>query len=101
MTTLSRENFVKLDVLQLLILVTMGGLQSCVVASLTVCSVYVVYVHLYSSHKLLKTSVLKHDRLPSFAYLYVKYLTKALTRRKGCLYARNTRDVVYTIVGCR
>lgn len=81
----------------------MGNVQSYVVASLTVCSVYVVYSHIYCSHTLLKTNVLNNDRLPSFVYLYIKYLTKALSRRTGCLHTATTKtcEVVYTVFNCR
>lgn len=79
----------------------MGSVQSRIVASLAACSVYFVYVHIYCSHTLLKTNVLNSDRLPSFVYLYMKYLTKALSRRTGCLYTTNKCEVVYTILNCR
>lgn len=81
----------------------MGNAQSYIAASVTACSVYLVYVHIYSSHKLLKTNVLNNERLPSSVYLYMKYLTKALTRRTGCLRTDTTREckVVYTVLNCR
>lgn len=79
----------------------MGSVQSCVLASISAYSAYFVYVHIYRSHKLLKTKELDSGRLPSVAYLYLKYLSKAAARRKGCLHATNTRGVVYTIVNCR
>lgn len=75
--------------------------QSCGVASLTVCSLYVLYVYIYCSHKLLKTRVLNNDRLPSSVYVYMKYLAKALTRRTGCLYTAKKSDVVFTVLSCR
>ncbi|XP_074493308.1 uncharacterized protein LOC141768817 isoform X1 [Sebastes fasciatus] len=80
----------------------MGSAQSSCVASLSVCSVYLLYVHIYGSYKLLKTNVL-NERLPSFVYLYIKYVTKAVTRRTGCLQpaATEKRDVVYTLLNCR
>lgn len=79
----------------------MGSVQSCAAASLAVCSMYFVYVHIYCSHTLLKRNVLNNDRLPGFVYLYIKYLCKAVTRRTGCLYATNKRELVYTIFNCR
>lgn len=81
----------------------MGNVQSYVVPSLTVGSLYLVYSHIYCSYTLLKTNVLNNDRLPSFVYLYIKHLIKALTRRTGCLYTANTnkREVVYTVFNCR
>lgn len=79
----------------------MGSVQSRVVASLTVCSVYFFYVHVYCSHQVLKTNALSDDRLPSFLYLYMKYLTKALTRRRGCLHTADSCEVAYTIHHCR
>ncbi|KAM6944867.1 uncharacterized protein PEZ65_002612 isoform 1-T1 [Lycodopsis pacificus] len=80
----------------------MGNAQSSIVASLSVSCVYLVYVHIYCSYKLLKTNVL-NERLPSFVYLYIKYVTKALTRRTGYLHTETTRkrEVVYTILNCR
>ncbi len=81
----------------------MGNVQSYFVASLTVYSVYLVYAHIYCSHTLLRTKVLNNERLPSFVYLYIKYLTKALSRRKGCLQTTHAkkREVVYTVLNCR
>ncbi|XP_070760576.1 uncharacterized protein [Enoplosus armatus] len=81
----------------------MGFTQTCVVASLTLCPAYLVYVYIYCSHKLLKTNVLNNDRLPSFVYLYIKYLAKALSRRTGYLYTatEKEREVVYTVLNCR
>lgn len=79
----------------------MGSVQSRVVVSLTVCSVYFFYVHIHCSHQVLKTNVLSDDRLPSFLYLYIKYFTKALTRRRGCLHTADSCDVAYTIHNCR
>ncbi|KAF0033591.1 hypothetical protein F2P81_013657 [Scophthalmus maximus] len=83
----------------------MGNAQSYGVASLTVCSVYFVYVYIYRSHKLLQVSVLHCDKLPSFAYLYIKYLTRVLTRRTGCLHKTPTpqkkSEVAFTVRECR
>ncbi|XP_040898556.1 uncharacterized protein si:ch211-12e13.1 [Toxotes jaculatrix] len=81
----------------------MGNVQSYVVPSLAVCSVYLVYVHIYCSHKLLKTNVLTSDKLPSFWYLYIKYVTRALTRRAGFLHTASTEkcEAGYTVLRCR
>ncbi|XP_070690287.1 uncharacterized protein [Pempheris klunzingeri] len=81
----------------------MGIAQSCIVTSLTVSSVYLLYVHIYSSHKLSKTRVLSSERLPSFLYLSIKYLLRALTRRTGRLYAATTQgcEAVHTVLNCR
>lgn len=81
----------------------MGNVQSYVVASLSVSSVYFLYAYFYCSYKLLKTNVLHSERLPSFAYLFIKYLIKALTRRPGRLDKTSTKtcEVAYTILNCR
>ncbi|XP_047448564.1 uncharacterized protein si:ch211-12e13.1 [Mugil cephalus] len=82
----------------------MGNVQGHVFASVSVCSVYLIYVHIYCAHKALKTNVLYFDKLPSFVYLYVKYWFRSLTRREGCLYAAHaTTDsqAVYTVLNCR
>ncbi|GAA6226584.1 uncharacterized protein LOC108878046 [Lates japonicus] len=81
----------------------MGNAQSYGVASLAVCSLYLVYVHIYCSHKLLKTNVLTSDKLPSYGYLYIKYLIRALTRRTGCLHTTTAKksEAVYTVLKCR
>lgn len=82
----------------------MGNAQSYVVASLSVCSVYLSYIYIYRSHKLLHKTALNSDKLPSFVYLYIKYLSRAVTRRTGHLYAARAtgaRAVVYTALDCR
>nr|XP_046242254.1 uncharacterized protein si:ch211-12e13.1 isoform X2 [Scatophagus argus] len=81
----------------------MGNAQSYMAASLTVCSAYLLYVYIYCSHMLLKTNVLNNERLPSLVYLYIKYLSKVLTGRTGCLYTPATAkcEVVYTVLKCR
>ncbi|XP_023253388.1 uncharacterized protein LOC111647922 isoform X2 [Seriola lalandi dorsalis] len=80
----------------------MGNVQSYGAASFAVCSVYLV-VHIYCSHKVLKTNVLTSDKLPSFSYLYIKYVFRALTRRTGHLHTTKTKrnEAVYTILKCR
>ncbi|XP_056274301.1 uncharacterized protein si:ch211-12e13.1 isoform X2 [Pseudoliparis swirei] len=80
----------------------MGNARTSVVAALSVSCVYLVYVHIYCSYKLLKANVL-NERLPSFVFLYIKYVTRALTRRTGYLHTATTRerDVVYTALNCR
>ncbi|TMS03124.1 hypothetical protein E3U43_000013 [Larimichthys crocea] len=82
----------------------MGNTQTYMAVSAAVCSASLVcvYVYVYCSHKLLQTNVLNNDRLPSFVYLYIKYLSRAVTRRTGCLYtAAANSDVVYTVLNCR
>ncbi|XP_071378174.1 uncharacterized protein [Centroberyx affinis] len=82
----------------------MGNAQSCIIASLSVCSVYLFYAHIYRSHSLLQTNVICSERLPSFGYLFGKYLIKALTRRPGDLYTTTTKEkceVAYTVLNCR
>ncbi|XP_039659139.1 uncharacterized protein si:ch211-12e13.1 isoform X3 [Perca fluviatilis] len=81
----------------------MGTERGYIVASLSLCSVYLVYVHIYRSWKLLKTNVLSDENVPGFAYLYIKYVTKAVTRRTGVLYTATTKkhQVVYTVLNCR
>lgn len=81
----------------------MGNAQSYVVSSLSVCCVYIVYVHIYSSYKSLKNHVLYEERLPSFLFLYIKYLTKTVAQRTGFLSKETTNqpDVVYTVLNCR
>ncbi|KAM4577037.1 uncharacterized protein PAE49_006935 isoform 1-T1 [Odontesthes bonariensis] len=82
----------------------MGNTQSCIGASLSLCSMYLFYFYIYSSHQLLNANVLSSDRLPSFMYLYVKYLVRAITRRSGYLHttpASNERAAVYTVHNCR
>ncbi|XP_029917070.1 uncharacterized protein LOC115365968 [Myripristis murdjan] len=81
----------------------MGNAQSCFIASLSVCSAYLVYTHIYRSHVLLRTNVIDSERLPSFGYLFFRYLIRALVRRPGHLYARQTEEceVSYTVRNCR
>ncbi|KAG7222114.1 hypothetical protein INR49_016686 [Caranx melampygus] len=79
----------------------MGNAQSYCVASLAVCSVYLVYAHIYCSHKLLKTNVLTGDKLPSFCYLYVKFVSRAVGRKTGHLYPTKTCEASYTVHNCR
>lgn len=79
----------------------MGNAQSYCVASLAVYSLYLVYVHIYCSHNLLKTNVLAGDRLPSFWYLYVKFVSRAATRKTGHLYTAHRCEASYTVHNCR
>ncbi|XP_029296567.1 uncharacterized protein LOC115014060 [Cottoperca gobio] len=81
----------------------MGNAQSYVVPSLSACCVYLVYVHIYCSYRLLRTNVLYDEKLPSFVYLYIKYGSKALFWRPGCLHTHtaNQPEVVYTVLNCR
>ncbi|XP_034548884.1 uncharacterized protein si:ch211-12e13.1 [Notolabrus celidotus] len=82
----------------------MGSACSCIVASLSACSLYLFYVHIYSSHAVLRRNVLESRRLPSPVYLYLKYLIKTFTLwRTGHLKSLITDscEVVYTIINCR
>lgn len=80
----------------------MGNVHSCVAASLSLFSVYLFYVHVYRAHRLLKSSVLHCDTLPSSAYLCVRYVVRASTRTPGRLYAATgERRVIYTLLNCR
>ncbi|XP_076020871.1 uncharacterized protein LOC143011766 [Genypterus blacodes] len=82
----------------------MGNAQSYVVASLSLSSVYLFYAYFYCSHKLLETNVLHSDKLPSFAYLFTRYVVKAVSRRTGRLHTTCTKkkgEVVYTVINCR
>lgn len=81
----------------------MENAQTLTIASVTACSLYVAYAYIYRSHRLLKTNVLDNRKLPSFAYLYIKFLVKAATRRTGCLYDASAKksDVIYTVHNCR
>lgn len=79
----------------------MGNVQSFAIGSLCVCAVYLLYGHIYCSYRLLKTNVLSSDRLPSVAYLFIKYLTKALCRTPGTIYNTNKSEVIYTVLNCR
>ncbi|KAI4798665.1 hypothetical protein KUCAC02_020575 [Chaenocephalus aceratus] len=58
---------------------------------------------MYSSYKSLQTHVLYQERLPSFLFLYIKYLTKAVAQKTGFLSKEtiNQPDVVYTVLNCR
>ncbi|KAM9743267.1 uncharacterized protein ACNS7B_010825 [Menidia menidia] len=82
----------------------MGNTRSLLAASLSLCSVSLVFFHFYSSHQLLKAKVLSRERLPGFFYLYVKYLFRVVTRSSGRLYpaaAPGARAAVYTVRNCR
>ncbi|XP_034452516.1 uncharacterized protein si:ch211-12e13.1 [Hippoglossus hippoglossus] len=82
----------------------MGNAQSCGVACLTVGSVYLLYAHIYRSHQLLKTNVLSSDHLPSFLYLYLRSLSRAVSRRSGHLHAtppKKRREAVFTVLQYR
>lgn len=82
----------------------MGNAHSHVVASLSLglCSIYFVYVKVYRSYDLLKTTQLHNDRLPSIFYLFMRYLARSLTRPAG--YFRKddeTTRLEFTVQGCR
>ncbi|KAK2837693.1 hypothetical protein Q5P01_014905 [Channa striata] len=80
----------------------MGNTLSYIVSSLSVCSVYLAYVHIYCSYKSLRTNVLHGEKLPSFLFLYIKYWTRSLTRKSGHLNATpKTPECVYTAIDNR
>ncbi|XP_012736189.2 uncharacterized protein si:ch211-12e13.1 [Fundulus heteroclitus] len=81
----------------------MGITQSVIVASLSVCCVYLGYLYVYRHHKLLHKTALNSDKLPSFVYLYIKYLSRAVTRRTGHLYAARAAGApaVIAAINCR
>lgn len=82
--------------------VSMGSVQSCVAASLSACSLCILYVHVYRPHQLLKSNVLRGSSLPAAAYLYFRCARRAAGRRAGCLYPpHGADDVTYTITDCR
>ncbi|XP_022068505.2 uncharacterized protein si:ch211-12e13.1 isoform X2 [Acanthochromis polyacanthus] len=82
----------------------MGNRPSYIVAPLSVCSLYLFYVHIYCAHRRLKANAVSSDKLPSVVYLYLRYCTRVLTRRTGRLNesaAAHRSDLVYTILNCR
>ncbi|XP_056150546.1 uncharacterized protein si:ch211-12e13.1 isoform X2 [Lampris incognitus] len=83
----------------------MGNAQSCIIISVSACSVFLLYAHIYRSHKTLQTNAVNYDgRLPSFGYLYFKYVINALCRKQGHLYPSNAKgkfDVAYNVLNCR
>lgn len=80
----------------------MGNTQSHVVASLSLCALYFVYAKVYCSYDLLKTTELHGDRLPSFAYLFLRYLARCLRGTAGCVSSRKDEPTLsYTVHGCR
>lgn len=82
----------------------MGNTQSYVLGSLSVCTVYLVYAKIYCSYCLLKSNELQSNRLPSFAYLYVRYLARCLSRTPGYVNNKSStveRELEYTVLGCR
>ncbi|XP_034728242.1 uncharacterized protein si:ch211-12e13.1 isoform X2 [Etheostoma cragini] len=82
----------------------MGTAQSSIVASLSFWSVYFLSVHIYRCRHLLKTRVLSSDTVPSLAYLAIRYVSRAVSRRTGVLYTaapQGGQHVVYTVLNCR
>ncbi|XP_061763022.1 uncharacterized protein si:ch211-12e13.1 [Nerophis ophidion] len=73
------------------------------IASVSLCALYVVCAHIRRSHKLLQTKTLKCEKLPSVVYLFLRYVSRALTRRKGCLHEKKKckQEVVCTVNNCR
>lgn len=85
-----------------MVLLIMGNMHSCVAASFSLFSVYILYVHVYRAQRLLKSKVLHSESLPSSAYLCVRYVARASARAQGRLYAgAETPHVVYTLLKCR
>lgn len=81
----------------------MGSVQSRVAAaSLSACSLALLYLHLNRPHQLLKSNVLRSGSLPAAAYLYFRCAKRVAERRAGCLYPlHGADDVTYTIIDCR
>lgn len=79
----------------------MGNTQSHVVTSLSLCALYFVYAKLYCSYDLLKTTQLHGDRLPSFSYLFIRYLSRCLKGTAGCVSpSKEEAALEYTVHGC-
>lgn len=78
----------------------MGNAQSQVLASLSLCSLYFVYAKVYRSYDLLKTNQLHGDTLPSFLYLFMRYLARSWTRTAGCC-ATDESTLEFTAHSCR
>lgn len=81
----------------------MGNTQSHVVAasSLSLCALYFVYAKVYCSYDLLKTKELHSNRLPSYAYLFIRYLGRCLRGTAGCVSSCKDETLEYTVHGCR
>lgn len=82
--------------------VLMGSVYSRVAASLSLCSVYLLYFYIYRPHRLIKSKALSSGSLPGVVYLYFRCVCRAVGRRAGCLYpAHGADDVKYTVTDCR
>ncbi|XP_030647591.1 uncharacterized protein si:ch211-12e13.1 [Chanos chanos] len=79
---------------------------------LTALIVYVIYffhAYLYRSHRQLRTCAVFdfNQPLPSYAYLWVRYMTESFRKSQGHLYENNkdkkaiTDELVFTIFNCR
>lgn len=80
----------------------MGSVHSRVAASLSLCSVYFLYIYIYRPHRLIKSNALSSGSLPGVAYLYLRCAYRAAARRAGCLYpAHGANYVKYTVTDCR
>ncbi|XP_057687758.1 uncharacterized protein si:ch211-12e13.1 isoform X2 [Corythoichthys intestinalis] len=82
----------------------MRNFQNYILASLSLFSIYFGYVHFYCSHKLLQTKTFICGRLPRLSYLFMIYLTKAITLKRGFLYKPKSKskcDIVYAVNSCR
>ncbi|XP_055017318.1 uncharacterized protein si:ch211-12e13.1 [Boleophthalmus pectinirostris] len=77
----------------------MGNTQSHVVASLSVCTLYLLYAKIYSSYCLLKTKELHSNRQPSLVYLLIRYLARCLSGTVGSRTQETSLE--YTVHDCR
>ncbi|XP_072289865.1 3-hydroxyacyl-thioester dehydratase X isoform X2 [Eucyclogobius newberryi] len=57
----------------------MGNTQSHVAASLSLCTIYLLYAKIYCSYCSLRTKEFHSNRQPSFAYLLIRYLSRCLS----------------------
>ncbi|KAK7879598.1 hypothetical protein WMY93_033692 [Mugilogobius chulae] len=80
----------------------MGNRQSHVTAaaSLSLCTLYLLYTKIYCSYCLLKTKELHSDRQPSFSYLLIRYLSRCLSGSAGSC-TKETAALEFTVDGCR
>lgn len=77
----------------------MRNTQSYVVGSLSLCALYLVYAKIYCSYRLLRTKELHSNRLPSLAYLFIRYLGRCLSGTAGA--SSDETGLEYTVLGCR
>ncbi|CAB1319511.1 unnamed protein product [Coregonus sp. 'balchen'] len=85
----------------------MGNIMSNVfIAGLPLYAIYFLYANIYCSYKLLKANVVfdSRQRIPCFAYLFLRYVFRALIKRQGHLYFCDSDvkgEVAFTIFNCR